>query len=181
MMKSKILIISLAVILILTLFLLSRRQGAAAREAGKITLSYDICLKAGSGYREVENDTLARLHYLRRYWADSTNQYFSKTLASPEGDTLFVSVFNNAALKRSQELLIAAGFETLRKEQARADGIPIIKILARSSEGKFFLRYLIDAGRFRAATMADMPGRDSSRLLQKFESGTFIQNIEKCL
>lgn len=43
------------------------------------------------------------------------------------------------------------------------------------------LAVIIDAGQFRPVTMAGLPGSGSSLPARKFEAGTFIQNLEKCL
>ncbi|MCO6494047.1 MAG: hypothetical protein J5I98_36865 [Phaeodactylibacter sp.] len=178
-MKQALLIGCLAVLIAAAAFFFSRQESSGPPD--KLALSYDICLAAGSGYHPVTHDSLLRQEYIRRFWADSSRQFFSKTLAGPEGDTLFLSVFNNANLKTAQEMLLSAGFEPLRRERAEAGGTAALKMLARSPDGTFFLRYLIDAGRFSTVTMADQPGKDSSRLRQQFETESFIQKIEKCL
>lgn len=174
-MNAKTIIVGLAILLLLLVFIISRQNGAQQTE--KISLSPELCLAAEAGYRQLADDAPSHREYLRQYWADSTRQFFSKILVSPEGDTLFVSVFNNANLRTAQELLLHAGFETLRQETIP----PVIKMLARSVDGSLFLRYLIDGGPFRSVTMADLPGQDSSRILQMFETNTFIKNIEPCL
>ncbi|MCB9290792.1 MAG: hypothetical protein H6560_26040 [Lewinellaceae bacterium] len=180
-MKSRFLLIAGMAFLFAVASFLFRYCGNSSPEEGKIALSYDACLGADSGYQVVQEDTLYRRNYLQQYWVDNNQQFYSKTLASLAGDTLFVSVFNNASLKTTRELLLKAGMEELRREQASIDGMPVVKILARSPEGKFFLRYLIDARKFRAVTMVDLPGADSSLLLQKFETENFTQKIEKCI
>ncbi len=180
MTKLKYILAGLVILAALALLVISRLPGEEASTAGRISLSYDICLSAGAGYRAMDEDT-ARLAYMRQYWADSSSQFFSKTLLSPEGDTLFISVFNNASLKKAQELLLAAGFETLLAERAQAAGNSAISILARSADGRFFLRRLIGSARHKTVTMADLPGADSTGLQQKFHSGAFLKIVEKCL
>lgn len=180
-MNRKLLPVILIILGALLLWLLGRREGPGAAAPGKINLSYDICLKAEAGFQVLEHDSLSRINYALKYWVDSTGQYFSKSLLSPSGDTLFVSVFNNASMRRAEEALRMAGFEHSLHEQGKARGFAFHKALARSADGALFLRYLIADPRFQSVVMADQPGRDSMALVQKFRNAQLIQSIEKCL
>ncbi|MCB0571336.1 MAG: hypothetical protein KDC66_16305 [Phaeodactylibacter sp.] len=180
-MKWKYLFGALIVVGGLIVWVLSQRSASGTAAPDIANLSYNICLKAGSGYQILENDTIARVAYASNYWADSTGQYFSKTLVSPLGDTLFVSIFNNASLHRAEETLRSAGFEILAREQAESSGFTCLKALSRSENGAFFLRWLIADPQFQVVAMADLPGSDSAALAQRFHNDPFIQSIKKCL
>ncbi|MCB0554235.1 MAG: hypothetical protein KDD02_11840 [Phaeodactylibacter sp.] len=180
-MNWKLLIGALIIIAGAAFWILSRQEGVSASDKGKVNLSYNICLKADAGYRVLDNDTLARVFYAQNYWADSTGQYFSKTLLSPSGDTLFASVFNNASLRRAEEALQLAGFENIQENRAKNPDFTFQIALARRPDGVFFLRRLINDPQFQVVAMVDQFSRDSAALARRFETDQLIQSIEKCL
>jgi hypothetical protein len=172
----------LALLLLLTmLWLLYRQTGTDAPKHGQLNLSYNLCLKADAGYQPLENDALARINYAQNYWADSTGQYFSKTLLSPSGDTLLVSVFNQASLRKAEEALRAAGFENLQQKRLDHSSFSALIALARAPDGTFFLRRLIADAQFQVVAMADQASRDSTALSRLFQTDHFVQSLEKCL
>lgn len=163
------------------LWMLSRQEGTSASDTGQLNLSYNICLKANTGYQVLGNDSLARIHYIRNYWADSTGQFFSKTLLSPFGDTLFASVFNNASLRAANEALQRAGFENLQEKNSSIQGLSCRQALARGPDGVFFLRSLANDPQFQVVAMIDLFSRDSLAMAQRFQNDELLQSIEKCL
>jgi hypothetical protein len=172
----------LALLLLPTMLWISSCQNSTdAQKASQLNLSYNLCLKADAGYQLLENDSLARVTYAQKYWADSTGQYFSKTLLSLSGDTLLVSVFNQASLRKAEEALRVAGFENLQQKRHDHAGFSALIALARAPDGTFFLRRLIADAQFQVVAMADQPSQDSAALSHLFQTDHFVQSLEKCL
>lgn len=170
----------LLVLLLLTVALAYWLTDTSAARTGQLNLSYTLCLEAEAGYQLLEKDSLARLHYAQAYWADTTGQYYSKALRSPSGDTLLLSVFNQASLTKAQELLRAAGFETIQEERIAPAGFAGLIALARAADSTFFLRRLIAEPQFQVVIMADQVSRDSAALHRAFQDDRFIQSLVKC-
>lgn len=150
-------------------------------DAGKINLSYNICLHAQGGYHVLTQDTLIRLYYIENFMPDSIGQYFSKTLVNNNHDTIFVSVFNQASLRKAETNTQLNQSENLLKAHSAVQGLEIEKLFARTSKNTFILRYLIEDAQFQVVAMADQLSADSAMLVQRFHTNQFIQFVAKCI
>ncbi len=166
-------------LLYIAYLLLNRQKGSSPQ--GVVNLSYDICLDTSSAYLVVDNDASARSRYTQSFWIDSTGQFFSKTLAGPSADTLFVSTFNRADLKSVNEAMEAAGFETIARRMEQGDRFRYQFLFSRFGTDAYFNRLLITDARFGAVTLIDQASRDSSAARQKYESHTITKYIKPCL
>lgn len=180
-MKRKYTIGGLAALLVLlAVWILVRRQDATGGSFG-INLSYNVCVSPDAGYQVIENDSLVSSRYVGQYWADTTKQFFSKTLLAPAGDTLLVSVFNQSSLRQAGAMLGAAGFENKQQQKVAHPDFDILLLLDRTPGGPFFLRRLIADKQFQVVVMVDQWSRDSTALRQIFQKDPFIPSLEKCL
>lgn len=180
-MKRKYTIGGLAAVLVLmAAWMLLRRQDATAGSSG-INLSYNICVAPDAGYEILENDSMVSSRYIGQYWADTTKQFFSKTLLSPAGDTLLVSVFNQLSLRQAGAMLAAAGFQNDRQQKVAHPDFDILLLLDHSPGELFFLRRLVADKQFQVVVMVDQFSRDSTALRQIFQKDPFIPSLKKCL